>query len=246
MTQTIVITGAAGAGASGIGGALTEYFHDKGFQLIGFDQAAPVGRIAEIFAQDQHRYFQCDLTQAHEIQAIAQDLQAQDTIIHHMILNAGGGVPAEFSTDFIDVETWDMSIQRNLSASYYAIISLLPLMRTAQADKSILLMSSINAIQGYGLVGYSAAKAGLIGLMHALTAPLGAEAIRINALLPGTVKPALREDKDYQKLSAESALKKMAHPQDVAEAAAHILAMPHMTGAQIVLDGGQSLYRRQK
>ena len=52
---------------------------------------------------------------------------------------------------------------------------------------SITLVGSINAYGGYGAPGYSAAKAGLSGLVAALATPLGAESIRINCLALGTV-----------------------------------------------------------
>ena len=54
-------------------------------------------------------------------------------------------------------------------------------------DRSITLTTSTDALASYGLPAYAAAKAGLIGLVHSLAGPLGADGIRINAVAPGDV-----------------------------------------------------------
>lgn len=247
MMPVTVITGGSGQGASGIGAALTAAFHGAGHTVIVIDQQPPTGETQKILSLGKNRFYQCDLTDKGAVQDVCFQIKSDIGPIHHLISNAGGGLSGEFQNDFISEDEWDQTIARNLSSHYYMIKNLRPLFDSASDDCSILLVSSINAIQGYGLTGYSAAKAGLLGLMNAIAPVLGRDQIRINCLLPGTVSADIKnEDKDYGLLTEQSCLKKMARAEDVAKMACSITQQPHMTGAQIVLDGGQSIFRSQK
>ena len=124
--------------------------------------------------------------------------------------------------------------------------SLLPLFgKEDDLNRSITFVSSINAIKDYGLPAYSAAKAGLLGLISPLAAELGPRQIRVNALLPGTVltertiKLPRRLDESRKR---GTALDRFATPDEIAEVA-YVIAerMTCVTGQQIVADCGQSI-----
>ena len=112
-------------------------------------------------------------------------------------------------------------------------------------DRSITVFSSINALRGYGMPGYSAAKAGLLGLVVALALPLGRRGLRINALTPGTVlterfREAYSHSEELGPRLVESAASTRAtRVEDVAEAVRAVLNLRQMTGQQLVIDGGQ-------
>jgi 3-oxoacyl-[acyl-carrier protein] reductase len=114
------------------------------------------------------------------------------------------------------------------------------------------LVGSINAFGGYGAPGYSAAKAGLIGLAKALAAPLGADGIRINCVALGTVDTAnlhrlaaeRAQELDLTAVAARTPLRRVLTPQEVASALVSVaLDWPGLTGSTIVLDNGQTLIR---
>ena len=113
----------------------------------------------------------------------------------------------------------------------------------------ITLTTSTDALASYGLPAYAAAKAGLIGLVHSLAGPLGADGIRINAVAPGDV-PTPRNVREwahvpgwYDGLRESSPLGRLGTPEDIAAAYLALIDMRHVTGQVIVVDGGQTISR---
>src|SRR5262249_43642994 len=113
----------------------------------------------------------------------------------------------------------------------------------ADGDRSIVFISSVNAIQSFGLTAYSAAKAGLLGLTQELAGSLGPH-VRVNAVLPGTVPTprTKKEPKDFEAYLKKTLLGRFASPEDVAEACYFFThATKVVTGAELVVDAGQSI-----
>jgi 3-oxoacyl-[acyl-carrier protein] reductase len=167
---------------------------------------------------------------------------------------AGGGDPEELAQEDPATEplaVFSRVLENNLHTAFTTIRHSAPLLRGGGGDRSIVLVGSINAYGGYGAPGYSAAKAGLIGLVNALATPLGPEGIRINCLALGTVDTenvhSLAErglSLDLASVIASAPLRRILTPQDVAAAlTAMTLDMSGLTGATVTLDNGQTLIR---
>lgn len=112
---------------------------------------------------------------------------------------------------------------------------------------SLVFMSSISAIRGRpGMSAYSAAKAAVTGLVHALATELAERRIRVNSIIAGGVETAMHRD-FVDSVSAElvanyAALHPLGfgQPDDVAYAAMFLLsdAARWITGTDLVVDGG--------
>jgi NAD(P)-dependent dehydrogenase (short-subunit alcohol dehydrogenase family) len=170
--------------------------------------------------------------------------------LRHVVAVAGGPLDGEIgrlSPDEVPVALFAESVQLNLVAQY-AIVRAAAARIEAEnvpGDRSVTLFSSINALRGYGMPAYSASKAGLLGLVVALALPLGRRKLRINAITPGTVLSD-RFHADYPdsegltpRLVETTATGLETRPQDVARAVVAVVAMPQLTGQQLVIDGGQ-------
>src|SRR5262249_32383404 len=89
----------------------------------------------------------------------------------------------------------------------------------------------------------SAAKAGVIGMMNALSVPLAKRGIRVNVVAPGTTRTPLTEDPDdpnhFGRKAARIPLGRVGPPDDVA-AVTEALAdrMTYVAGETITIDGG--------
>jgi NAD(P)-dependent dehydrogenase (short-subunit alcohol dehydrogenase family) len=174
--------------------------------------------------------------------------------LQHVIAIAGGGDIEELTDPdpaTEDTAVFTRVISENLVTAFVTIRHALPLLRAGDGDRSIALLSSINAFGGYGAPAYSAAKAGLIGLANALATPLGHDGIRINSLALGTVDTDhLRElskargvEPDLDRVASRNPLGRVLTPDEVAKALAATVDMPGLTGATIVLDNGQTHIR---
>jgi NAD(P)-dependent dehydrogenase (short-subunit alcohol dehydrogenase family) len=175
--------------------------------------------------------------------------------LRHVVAVAGGGDVEELAQPDPAIEpahVFTRVVANNLGTAFATIRHAVPLLRRTSGDRSITLVGSINAYGGYGAPGYSAAKAGLSGLVNALATPLGADGIRINCLALGTVDTAnlhalaeaRGETLDLAAIAAKAPLERVLAPADVASAlVAMALEMAGLTGATIVLDNGQTHIR---
>jgi len=84
---------------------------------------------------------------------------------------------------------------------------------------------------------YSASKAGLIGLTHAMAMTLG-PAVRVNCICPGWIAHQPVTQKDH----AQHPAGRVGRDSDIAEMVAYLLsdAAGFITGANFVIDGGMT------
>jgi NAD(P)-dependent dehydrogenase (short-subunit alcohol dehydrogenase family) len=243
-----LVTGAAGA----IGSATVRLFVEAGFHVVGLDRDPGVACVAP----QRYTGLQVDLTDESAL-AAAIDAAEHTGDLAHVVGIAGGALPEEPRTQddpaALEPELFRASIEANLTTQFLVMRAALPwLRRNSGVDRSITLTSSFNALTGCGMPAYSAAKAGLIGMMHALTGPLGAEGIRVNVVAPGTVRTPRTEriwghvPGHFERLEAATALGTLAMPEDVGRAFLALATMlTHVTGQVLVVDGGQMIKRER-
>jgi NAD(P)-dependent dehydrogenase (short-subunit alcohol dehydrogenase family) len=90
---------------------------------------------------------------------------------------------------------------------------------------------------------YSASKAGLAAVVQALAAAGAARGIRASSVCPAAIDTEMirapRTKTELDALAARHPLGgRLGTPEDVADAALHLLAAPWTTGAMLVVDGG--------
>ena len=110
--------------------------------------------------------------------------------LRHVVAIAGGALPGEKTcTDpaELPLDAFRASLEHNLVTRVDHAAGRAAAPAAQHGDRSIALTTSTDALASYGLPAYAAAKAGLIGIVHALAASLAAEGIRINAVAPGDV-----------------------------------------------------------
>jgi NAD(P)-dependent dehydrogenase (short-subunit alcohol dehydrogenase family) len=241
-----VVTGASGS----IGRATVRAFAARRCSVATIDRR-PLAEPEFTLALE---HFKIDLEDdAATAEALASLPSAES--LQHVTAIAGGGTAEELSE--ADPATEDIGIfsrvvASNLHTAFVTIRHVVPLLRASSGNRSITLVGSINSLGGYGAPGYSAAKAGLVGLANALATTLGADGIRINCLVLGTVDTenlqrlaeSRGESLDLAAVATRSPLKRVLEPADVASAlVAMALDMPGLTGATVILDNGQTHIR---
>jgi NAD(P)-dependent dehydrogenase (short-subunit alcohol dehydrogenase family) len=233
--STVLVTGAAGA----IGSATAQALAAEGHRVVGLDKEPGEGE-----------WIQHDLLDT----SGTERLLAESPLLaglQHVVAVAGGAVEDEvgrLDPADVPVAVFAESVQLNLVAQYALVRAGADRLEaeTPSANRSITLFSSINALRGYGMPGYSSAKAGLLGLVVSLALPLGRRGLRINAITPGTVITD-RFRHDYPetgeqlgpRLVDSRATTRETHTEDIAQAVVSVLGLEQMTGQQLVIDGGQ-------
>jgi NAD(P)-dependent dehydrogenase (short-subunit alcohol dehydrogenase family) len=240
MAATVLVTGAAG----GIGSATTLALSAQGYRVVGLDQLpAPEGSAAAAWIQQ-------DLLDTVATERVLRE-SPELAGLRHVVAIAGGAIEDEvgrLDPAEVPVEVFEASVRLNLVAQYATVRGGAARIEaeTQDGDRSITVISSINALRGYGMPGYSSAKAGLLGLVVALALPLGRRGLRINAVVPGTVMTprwrteyAAAPEVLSSRLVDAGASGRGTRAEDVARAIAAVLELQQMTGQQLVIDGGQ-------
>jgi 3-oxoacyl-[acyl-carrier protein] reductase len=241
MNETIIVTGDAGA----IGSATAQLFLQTGRTVLGVDLVE-----RDALGADGYHTVMADVADERAVEKALHVLEDLPPLCH-VVAIAGGALPEEPTSQdqpwTMDMEVFRDSVERNLVSQFITVKTAYPwLKRSTGAERSITLTSSINALSAQGMPAYSAAKAGLIGMMHGLVGPLGAEGIRVNTVAPGTVRTPRTEriwghvPGHFERLAGTTALGRLGEPEDIARAyRALALELTHVTGEVLVVGGGQ-------
>lgn len=234
-------------GSSGIGAELVRAFAAQGAR-VAFCGTRPEGgqglsealRAAGLPAPI---YAACDVRDVQAYQALLRELIAREGPVHVLVNNAGRD--DRHAMEDVTPEFWDDRLALNLKHYFFAIQAVAPGMAQAGGG-SVINMGSVSWMRGRpNLVGYTTAKAGILGLTRTLARELGGRNIRVNALVPGAIVTERqttlhRNPAEDQAFLDAQCLKVRLDPGHVARAALFLAADDSngMTGQHMLVDAG--------
>ena len=234
-------------GSSGIGAELVRAFAMQGSIVAFCGTRADGGRtlIDEITAAGHPApwYAACDVRDARAYQALLARVIAELGPVRVLVNNAGRD--DRHALEDVTPEFWDERLALNLKHYFFAIQAVAPGMAAAGGG-SIVNMGSVSWMRGRpNLVGYTTAKAGILGLTRTLARELGPRAIRVNALVPGAIVTE-RQNTLHRDAAADQAfldaqcLKIRLDPGHVARPTLFLAADDSngMTGQHVLVDAG--------
>jgi SDR family mycofactocin-dependent oxidoreductase len=146
------------------------------------------------------------------------------------VVVANAGIVSYFPADELTPQAWNDMIDINLTGVWNLVSpSLRPLIDGGDGGAIVLLSSTAAHIGMASLAHYSAAKAGLVGLMQSLAIELGPQMIRVNTIHPTAVNtPMVQNEASYGLMSGgtETRVDPDDPPALVAETLASLNAMP--------------------
>jgi NAD(P)-dependent dehydrogenase (short-subunit alcohol dehydrogenase family) len=184
--KVAIITGAG----SGIGAAAAQRFAEEGAAVVCADVRAAERTAAAVTAAGGRALaVDTDVTDEDATRALAsRTLEAFGGID---VLFANAGIAGFGSATQVDRATWDQVLAVNLTGVWLSMRAVLPTM-VAQERGSIICTASSAALIGIrGIAAYSAAKAGVVGLVRSTAVEVAPAGVRVNALAPGTVPTPL-------------------------------------------------------
>lgn len=177
-------------GSSGIGAELVRAFVAQGSR-VAFCGTRPDGgdALRSELGERGHTdllYEACDVRDIAALQGLLDRVAQRWGPIQVLVNNAGRD--DRHALDDLTPEYWDNCLAINLRHQVFATQSVARQLRTAGQRGSIINMGSISWMRGRpNLIGYTASKAAISGMTRTLARELGADGIRVNALVPGAI-----------------------------------------------------------
>jgi NAD(P)-dependent dehydrogenase (short-subunit alcohol dehydrogenase family) len=239
--ETAIITG----GAQGIGKAIAEEFAREGAFPVIFDISEKKGSAAaeEIRASGHDAMFvRCDVSSAKDItRAVAETGEKRNTID---ILVNNAGILHSTPVEEITEEEWDRMMAVNLKSVFFMVQQVLPYMKAQHKGRVVNISSLAGRMGGFANgLGYTATKAGIIGLTYGFARRLAPFGVTVNAIAPGTTETDILKaftPERIRELSDSVPIKRLGKPQDIANAAVFMASdkASFMTGAVVDINGG--------
>ncbi len=182
---------------------------------------------------------------AEAITAFCKELKEQNIELSHIVSMASElfetGLTDIFSTTAEEIE---QTLDGNLKFQLFAVRFFGELLcKSKAADKSITLMSSINAHAGWSIPFYSSTKAALNGFIRPVAIELGKSDVRINIVSHGSIIIPQTENqpKNFKARAEAAALNRLCSVAEVADGIVASINLTGMTGQEIIVDAGQSI-----
>ncbi len=182
--QVAVITGAG----RGIGRAIALTLAELGARTVLCGRSREALEQTSTTIQDsggQSSVIECDVTDLHSVEALAERVERTFYHIDVLVNNAGIG-GAGGPLHLLAPDNWDRVLNTNLRGVYYCIRSLAPLMIKARSGHII----NISSLAGKNALpngaAYAASKWGLNGLSYSVAEELRAHNIRVSVICPGS------------------------------------------------------------
>ncbi len=244
--RTVVVTG----GARGIGAGICEAFARAGANVvvdyIPIDQDVAglrqlEGRLQELGAS--YATYAADVTSPQEMAALC-DAAVQDFGGLDVVVNSAGFTQPVGMAE-ISQELWQRGLDVNLSGAFYLSQAAAEHMTRGGRGRIIYIGSAGSITGGGGAAFYSAAKAGINGLVRVLSKELAPRGITVNAVLPALIDTDLLRERQPDPIKRQEYVSRipvgrLGRPEDVA-AMVLFLASEHagfVTGQNIIVDGG--------
>ncbi len=241
--KVAVVTG----GSNGIGAAAVRMLAAEGATVaVGYstnrDRAEAL--IKQLPA-GRHSSFALKLEDGASVKRAAGEIKAAHGRCDILVNSGGFTKPIPHANlDALDDDFIDLILRANARGPFSMIRALAPMLK-AGGDGVIVNVSSIGATTGGGSnIAYCMSKAALDVMTMSLARVLGPE-IRVLGVSPAAVATdfvAGRGRPELEKLAANTPMKKVTEPDDVARAIlACVTHLRSSTGTQIVVDGGRHL-----
>jgi NAD(P)-dependent dehydrogenase (short-subunit alcohol dehydrogenase family) len=238
--KVAVVTG----GASGIGQATARLFAAGGARVV----------VADIDG-DAAAHTAASLADADGIQVDVTDSAAAAAMVERAIarfgrldcaVNCAGVSSAYARTPDLAIEDWDRTIAVNLTGVFLCLRAEIPAILESGGGSIVNVASAAGMMGVPGLSAYSASKHGVIGLTKSAALEFARKSLRINAVLPGTVRTPMIEafagndESVLEGMGKMQPIGRMATPEEIAEAIVWLCsdAASFVTGHAMAVDGG--------
>jgi 3-oxoacyl-[acyl-carrier protein] reductase len=233
------------SGASrGIGAAIADALAAQGAKVVGTatsqDGAAAIGdRLQQ--ASGHGRGVVLDVTAPDSVQALMDDLAANEGHPHILVNNAG--VTRDNLLMRMREDEWETVLATNLTSVFRLSKACLRSMMKARYGRIVNIASVVGLTGNPGQANYAASKAGILGFTKSLAAEVASRGITVNTIAPGFIETDMTralEEKQVDALRARIPAGRLGSVDDIAAATLFLVSdlASYITGETLNVNGG--------
>lgn len=237
MNKTVLITG----GARGIGRGISEYFAEKGWNVIANYNLSEKEAFELSEKYPSITVIKADITNECEVKRMIDNIISEFGFVDCLINNAGVAVTELLQYNTVD--DYNFIFDTNVKGTFLMTKEILPYMINEKKGKIINMSSMWGITGGASEVLYSASKSAVIGLTKALAKEVGPSGINVNCIAPGVIQTDMINNlsaEDIEALKYETPLEKIGTPLDIAKTAYFLASedSDFITGQVLSVNGG--------
>lgn len=219
--RTALVTG----GSRGIGQAIVEVLSRDGWRVL-----APSRMEMDLESVDSIHAW-CDRHSRERI----------DALVNNAGINELRGIHE------LDDAAWQRMQQINLQAPMMLMRALVPSMVSRGWGRVVNIASIWSHVAKDRRAGYSAMKAGLVGLTRVVALEAAGRSVLVNAISPGYTATELTErnnsEMELREIASRIPMLRLAKPQEIAEVVSWLVSErnSYITGQCITVDGGYTI-----
>ncbi|ORA39330.1 3-oxoacyl-ACP reductase FabG [Mycobacterium aquaticum] len=178
---------------------------------------------------------------------VAMADQAEDRLGGLDVLCANAGIYPERTLDKLGSDDVSAILATNVAGTIFSVQACRAALKASGRGRVVVTSSITGPVTGFpGLSHYGASKAAQLGFVRSAALELAAEAITINAVLPGSIATEGLDGLGADTIARMQACipqRRLGSPDDIAAAAMFFASeeASFITGQTLVVDGGQTL-----
>ena len=238
--RTALVTGATG----GLGGAIAKALRKQGatVALSGTRRDVLDALAAEIGAGTH--VLPCNLADKNEVETLVP--RAEEAMGQLDILVANAGITRDNLFVQLSDEAWDEVLAVNLTATFRLARAAVRGMMRRRFGRIIGITSVVGVTGNPGQTNYTAAKAGMIGMIKSIAQEYAKRNVTANCIAPGFIATAMTDklnDKQREAILARVPAGRLGAGADVAAAAVYLASDEggYVTGQTLHVNGGMAM-----
>jgi 3-oxoacyl-[acyl-carrier protein] reductase len=238
--RTALVTGASG----GIGSAIAQALHGRGaaVALSGRRRDALDALAASL--QDRVHVLPCDLADKAQVEELVP--QAETAMGKLDVLVANAAVTRDNLFVQLRDEEWDAVLAIDLTATFRLARAAVRGMMRRRFGRVIGITSIVGVTGNPGQVNYSAAKAGMTGMMKSIAQEYAKRGVTANCIAPGFIATPMTDklnEKQREAILARVPAGRLGTPAEVAAASVYLASdeAAYVTGQTLHVNGGMAM-----
>ncbi|MGD9769528.1 MAG: 3-oxoacyl-[acyl-carrier-protein] reductase [Pseudolabrys sp.] len=238
--KTALVTGATG----GIGGAIARGLHRQGATVaLSGTRREALDELATSLGERVH-VLPCNLADAAAVEKLVPDAETAMGKLDILVANAG--ITKDNLFVQLKDDDWEQVLNVNLTSTFRLTRAAVKTMMRRKFGRIIGITSVVGVTGNPGQVNYTAAKAGMIGMMKSVAAEYARRNVTANCIAPGFIATAMTDklnDKQREAILGRVPAARLGTPEDIAAAAVFLASdeASYMTGQTLHVNGGMAM-----